>query len=408
VIEFGIGTVQRELTTPAPAGRRKVTGWTRREIESLMRVGRAVALQGKLSEVLDVIAAEARYVTRAKAASILLLESRGRFHLAASTGLSRDYERFLQSHFISNGLSLSRAAADGLKPIVVDDVLTDPRVNRPEARDWKLFAMREGYHAVVSVPLVTGSERSGVLNLYRADRAWLGSEIEVAATFGQCAAGAIHSAKLIDSQRRQVDALERLVAVLRDQTHEHANRLQVLSGLLSLGETREASEFVSQLMALHHDSHASVIDAVQHPILAGLLVAQMNIAQQRGVELYLDPKSEIEKLPSSIGIAEAVSILSNLIENAVEAVSGLPPARRRAMVRLTQSPTEVTITVRDWGPGIRRETKDAILRRGWSSKSGHSGIGLALVSEAVTAARGTLTIRNMRPGASFCIHLPSR
>lgn len=374
-----------------------------------MRVSRAVALQSHLGDVLEAIATEACHVTRAKAASILLTEPDDTFHLAASTGLSRDYENFLQSHFVSGGLSLSRAAVDQVKAIVVDDVHTDPRVNRSEAREWKRFALRENYNAVMSVPLVAGSENAGVLNLYRAQPGpWLRSEIEVSTTFGQYAAGAIHSARLIDSQRRQVDALERLVAVLRDQTHEYANRLQAISGLMSLGEMSDAQDFITHLMTLHHESHASVIDRVQPPILAGLLVAQMSIARQRGVEIQIDPKTNLDQLPPAIGPADAVSILANLIENSVDAVSGMPLARRRALVLITQTPCDVTITVRDWGPGISRDARNKLTDRGCSSKDGHHGIGLALVSEVVAAAHGTLVMQNMRPGAAFSVVLPSR
>ena len=401
------GATPRQRPARRPGPRRETAGWTRPEIEALLRVSRAVALQPRLSEVLDVIATEACNVTRAKAASILLADPGKIFHLVASKGLSRDYERFLQSHFISHGRSVSRAAADELKPIVVDDVANDPRVNRPEAREWKRFALREDYRAIVSVPLLAGSRSSGVLNLYRADVGpWLSAEIEVAATFGQYAASAIHSAKLIDSQRRQVDALERLVDVLRDQTHEYANRLHAVSGLLALGETADAQDFLAQLMTLHHDNYASVIERVHHPILAGLLVAQMSVARQRGVEVRLDRQTSIETLPPWLGAAEAVTILANLIENAVEAVSGMPASRRRASVRISQTRRAVTITVRDWGAGIEPGTEAEMLARGHSSKDGHPGIGLALVSEAVASAHGTLALRAARPGAVFCVTLP--
>jgi signal transduction histidine kinase len=397
----------RERGVRRAARTRDGAGWTRPEIEALLRVSRAVALGPHLSEVLDVIATEACNVTRATAASILLADPGENFHLVASKGLSRDYERFLQSHFISHGRSVSRAAADQLKPIVVDDVANDPRVNRPEAREWKRFALGENYRAIVSVPLLAGSRSSGVLNLYRAEAGpWLSAEIEVAATFGQYAASAILSAKLIDSQRRQVDALEALVDVLRDQTHEYANRLHAVSGLLALGEIRDAQQFLAQLMTLHHDNYASVIERVHHPILAGLLVAQMSVARQRGVEVRLDRQTSIETLPPGLGAAEAVTILANLIENAVEAVSGMPPYRRRASVRVSQTRAAVTITVRDWGPGIEPGAEIEIVARGRSSKDGHPGIGLALVSEAVASAHGTLEMRNARPGAVFCVTLP--
>jgi GAF domain-containing protein len=236
--------------------------WGRDEIDALLRVSRAVGVYPRLSDVLDVIAAEARHVTRAKAASILLSSpGDGTLQLGAASGLSKDYERFLQGHFVRQGQSTSREAAELLRPIVVEDVANDPRVKRPEAQEWKRFALRENYKAILSVPLLAGSQISGVLNLYRAESGpWLSAEVEVAATFGQYAANAIHSAKLLESQRLQLDALGRLVSVLQDQTHEYANRLHAVSGLLALGEHAEARDFVNQLISVHHESYASVID----------------------------------------------------------------------------------------------------------------------------------------------------
>ncbi len=386
-------------------------GWGRNEIDALLRVSRAVGLQPRLSDVLDVIATEACSVTRAKAASILLTDpGETVFHLAASSGLSRDYERFLQSHFVRYGQSISRAAAQLLRPIVVDDVANDPRVNRPEAREWKRFALREHYRASLSVPLLAGSQSSGVLNLYRADVGpWLSAEVEVAATFAQYAASAIHSAKLMESQRRQVDALGRLVAVLRDQTHEYANRLHAVSGLLALGEQAGAQEFLSQLISIHHESYASVMERVQPPIVAGLLIAQMSVARQRGVEVRLDQRTNLHSLPPLLGAAEAVTIVANLIENAIEAVSSdVPSNRRRVSVRINQNPQRVVIAVRDWGPGLAAGKEEEVLVRGSSSKDGHPGIGLALVSEAVASAGATLTVANAGPGALFVVTLPNQ
>jgi GAF domain-containing protein len=391
-----------------PVGPEKTAAvtWSRREVEALLRVSEAAAFEANLSDVLGVIAAEACHVTRSKAASILLAEPGGVFRLAASEGLSGDYNRFLRSSFITHGHSSSRAAASQLKPVVIDDMRADRRVKRPEAREWKRFAEREGYGALVSVPLIVGRRSSGVLNLYRAESGpWLGAEIELASTFAQHAASAIDSARLIDSQRRQLEALERLVRVLRDQTHEYANRLHALSGLLALGETREAQGFLAQLMTLHHDNYASVIERVHHPILAGLLVAQMSVARQRGVEVRLHRQTRLESLPETLGSAEAVTIVANLIENAVEAVSGQPAHRRKASVRITQGPSVISIAVRDWGDGLDVPLEE-ISERGKSSKQDHAGIGLALVSEAVESAHGSISARRLTKGTIFTVKLP--
>ena len=144
--------------------------WGRDEIDALLRVSRAVGVYQRLSDVLDVIAAEARHVTRAKAASILLSSpGDGTLQLGAASGLGKDYERFLQGHFVRQGQSTSREAAELLRPIVVEDVASDPRVKSPEAEEWKRFALRENYKAILSLPLLAGSQISGVLNLYRAE-----------------------------------------------------------------------------------------------------------------------------------------------------------------------------------------------------------------------------------------------
>jgi GAF domain-containing protein len=393
------------LSASAVSARRE---WGRDEIDALLRVSRAVGVHPRLSDVLDVIAAEARHVTRAGAASILLSSpGDGALQLGAASGLSKDYERFLQGHFVRQGQSTSREATELLRPILVEDVANDPRIERPEAEEWKRFALRENYKAILSVPLLAGSQVYGVLNLYRAESGpWLSAEVEVAATFGQYAANAIHSAKLLESQRLQLDALGRLVSVLQDQTHEYANRLHAVSGLLALGEHAEAQEFVNQLISVHHESYASVIERVRPPILAGLLIGQMSVARQRGIEVRLDQRTNLQALPPLLGAAEAVTIVANLLENAIEAVADMTASRRRASVRIHQSPKDVVIAVRDWGPGLPADTGREILLRGASSKDGHPGIGLALVSEAVISAGGTLSIRGMSPGTQFLVTVP--
>lgn len=380
--------------------------WTSREIEALLRVSNAAALSAHVSDVLHVVAEEARQVTRAKATSILLTAPGGGFRLVASNGMSRQYRRFLESGFVSYGRSPSRTVADRLTPVVIDDLMRDPRVNRAEAREWRRAAQRERYRALMAVPLMVGRRCSGVLNLYRAQAGpWLGAEIELAATFAQHAASAIDGARLIDSQRRQLGALEHLVRVLRDQTHEYANRLHALSGLLALGETRDAQGFLAQLMTLHHENYASVIERVYNPVIAGLLLAQMSVARQRGVEVRLDRRTRLERLPPTLGGAEAVTIVANLIENAVEAVAGLPAHRRRVTVRITQRQKSISIAVRDWGCGLGSADEEVLLR-GRSATTDNSDISLALVSEAATSAQGSIEIRRLATGTAFLVKLP--
>ena len=382
--------------------------WTPPQVDGLLRVGRAAADDAPLEDLLSVIVSEASRVIRASGAGILLAEPGGRLGLGASVGLSDSYRDFLRGHFVAEGRSVARRAAESLRPVVIDDIaLLSGDHDELGGRLVRQAAEAEGFRSLVSVPLLAGSNSFGVLTLYRTTPGeWVAADVELANTFAQHAAAAISSARLSDAKRRQVEALERLVAVLRDQTHEYANRLHALAGLHALGETKEANEFLARLMTLHHDNYATVIERVHHPVLAGLLVAQMSVARQRGVEVKLDRRTRIEALPEALGSAEAVTIVANLIDNAVEAVAQMPLARRKATVRFIETQERFTITVRDFGPGITPEKTESILRRGVSHKAGHAGIGLALVSEAVASANGQITIASTGHGTTFKVDLP--
>ncbi|MGH2938430.1 MAG: ATP-binding protein [Solirubrobacterales bacterium] len=371
-----------------------------------MRVSTAAALDTPLDELLKVIAVEASHVTRAGAASILLTEPGPHLRLGASIGLSDDYIGFLQGTDLAIGRNNAQEAAVRLEPVILDDLRSAPLRDATEM-PLRVAAEREGFASLMSVPLIAGRQSFGAMSLHRRlPGPWFPSEVELASTFAQHAAGAIDTSRLSESKRRQLEALERLVGVLREQTHEYANRLHALSGLHALGETEEAERFLAQLMTLHHDNYASVIERVHHPVLAGLLVAQMSVARQRGVEVRLSQKTKIESLPKSLGSAEAVTIIANLIENAVEAVANMPSSRRKATIRFVEKNGDLTIKVRDFGPGIAPEAVEKIFDRGTSSKEGHPGIGLALVSEAVASANGEISVDAKPRGTCFTVTLP--
>jgi signal transduction histidine kinase len=376
-------------------------------MEALLRVGRAVATTDPVTDVLLVIADEACSVARAQSASIVLLAPGNIPHLAVSTGLSEDYNSFLDSHVANHRRGLSQDALDQRAPIVIEDIESDPRVIHSGAREWGRFALRENYRAALSVPLMLGGQPLGALNVYRAEAGrWAPETVEVLAFFASHAANAINRATLIDSQRRQVDALERVVTALRGQTQEYAHQLQALSGLLATESVDEAQAFLANLMVMHHANANLVVDRLHHPIVAGLVLALTEAARRRHVEVRLHRASRLESLPAALVDAETVSIIANLVVNAVEAAAGLPRLRRRVSLRITQTRDAVHIAVRDWGRGLPGGTSSAIFSRGTSSKPDHPGVGLALVSDAVAAAHGKLTVRSHKQGTTFQVILP--
>jgi GAF domain-containing protein len=359
--------------------------WSRSEIDALLRVSAAVSVNASLSAVLQVIPTEACRVTSVDAADVVLAPPGAPLRVMATWGHSARYVKFLESMTSDSGW-MARLAVQERAPVAIDDLFHAPQLKDAPARARQRMAAREGYTAFLSVPLTSGGRTLGALDVWRRRSGpWRAAEVELMVLFAQHAASAIDGTRLIDFQRGQVDALERLVGILRDQTHEHANRLHAVSGLLALGELGEAQAFLAELIALHHANYASIIDRVQHPVLAALLVAQMSIARQRGVEVKLSQRTHVEENSRAMRNADAVGIVTSLLENAVEAASMMQRPRRRVSLTLNETAAHIGIIVRDWS---------------------QSDTPVADLDKAVSSARGKVEIQRLANGTRVRVRLP--
>jgi signal transduction histidine kinase len=372
------------------------------ELAGMLAVSRLVADGGPLPQLLDGIAAAAAAVVCAHSASILLRDGRDAFRLAGAYGLSPRYAALLdRAPALAPGHGPSGLAALRGCPVAILDTETDE-----DFAPWRPLARSAGYRAMVSVPLTAGADVIGTLNVYRPDPGpWSARELALLGFFGEHAASAIRTAQLIERQTRQVGALARLVRGLREQTHEHANRLHAVRGLLALDAPEEALRFVEELETAHHVAYGSISGAIEQPVIAGLLLAEMAIAQQRGIVLAIDEASRLVRLPPRLTDADAVTIVGNLLENAFDAVAALAPARRRVRLTIADDGAALTIRVADRGAGFT--AGDRVIEHGYSTKAGHAGVGLALVRDAVAAAGGTLEAAAGARGSTFTARIPA-
>ncbi|WP_371635582.1 sensor histidine kinase [Streptomyces zaomyceticus] len=237
---------------------------------------------------------------------------------------------------------------------------------------------------VVNTRPVVGGERRGTV-------ATLRDRTELQALSGE-----------LDSERGFTEAL-------RSQAHEAANRLHTVVSLIELGRVTEAVEFATAELELAQALTDRVVDAVGEPVLAALLLGKAAQANERGVELVLTEDSRIDDglVPATLPSRDLVTILGNLVDNAVEAVSGTPQARVTVTVAARTGDGELLLRVGDSGPGVRPADRDVVLGRGWTTRGPGRGLGLALVGQAVSRASGTLDLADAEEGgAEFTVRLP--
>ncbi|MEV5438984.1 sensor histidine kinase [Streptomyces sp. NPDC052682] len=206
---------------------------------------------------------------------------------------------------------------------------------------------------------------------------------------------------------RELDSTRGLIDALRAQDHEHANRMHTLLGLLELEMYDDAVEFVGEVVGDHRATAEQVTEKIQDPLLAALLVGKATVAAERGVALWV---SDATRLPDRlIDPRGLVTIVGNLVDNALDAVAATPHARVEVELR-TEGRTAI-LTVRDTGPGIPAEHRELIFTEGWSTKQPPAhrerGLGLSLVRRLAERQGGSATVGEADGGgAEFTVVLP--
>ncbi|MGN9777266.1 ATP-binding protein [Micromonospora sp. H33] len=202
----------------------------------------------------------------------------------------------------------------------------------------------------------------------------------------------------------ELDSVRGLTEALQAQTHEAANRLHTVLTMVELGRTDEAVQLATRDLTMAQQLTDRVVGAVTEPALAALLLGKSAQAGERGVDLVIEPDCRLEDSP--LPAADLLTVVGNLVDNALEAVAGTPPPRR-VRVFVGTAGDELVIRVGDNGPGLEPDRVADAFRRGWSTKSSGRGLGLALVGQVVRRHGGSSDVRRSDEGGTlFTVRLP--
>ncbi|PZG71109.1 histidine kinase, partial [Streptomyces sp. NTH33] len=156
----------------------------------------------------------------------------------------------------------------------------------------------------------------------------------------------------LQSLMGELDSERGFTQALRSQAHEAANRLHTVVSLIELGRAEEAAGFATAELELAQALTDQVVSAVSEPVLAALLLGKTAQANERGVELVVSEDSGLDDglLPRSLPPRDLVTILGNLVDNAVDAARG--GLRARVTVTARAEGAELVLRVADTGPGV--------------------------------------------------------
>jgi sensor histidine kinase regulating citrate/malate metabolism len=188
----------------------------------------------------------------------------------------------------------------------------------------------------------------------------------------------------------ELDAVRSLAESLQAQNHEASNRLHTVVSLIEIGRPERAREFAVSELQLAQAMTDRVVGTVGDPVLASLLLAKLAQAQERGVLLTLELGSEA--LHTRLPAQDIVTVVGNLLDNAVEAARG-GTAPRRVELKASTSAEHIDLAVTNTGAELGAGELARMFDRGWTTKAepGH-GLGLVLVRSTVERWQGTLMV----------------
>lgn len=212
----------------------------------------------------------------------------------------------------------------------------------------------------------------------------------------------------LDHVARELARVQQYIEMLRVQTHEYSNKLHTIGGLIQIQAYQEALDLVVKEATGYQDIIRFLQQTVPHPVIAAIILGKYSRAKEVRVDFHIDPESSMVDVPEWIDQEAVVTILGNLIDNAIEAVVDQPASARRVELSFTDLGNELIFEVGDSGPGIPPGRLEHVFSKGVSTKGKRRrGLGLYLVELRLEDMNGNITVsESEQGGALFTVAIP--
>lgn len=323
-----------------------------------------------------------------------------------------------------------RAIRSG-QPVVCKNIPTDPSF-----LPWRDEAMKRGYSSAISLPLVTKDAVIGSLNIYSTETdAFPDDVVNLLCELAKDLANGITMIRLREANQKAMESLKTLNAT-KDKffsiiAHDLKNPFTSLLGaseLLFTNAGKFDNETTKNLGKILHDSAKKGYALLENllewsrsqsgnisfapqflnfrkVIAENLSYVDIN-ASNKNIKFQLQVPAEIEIFADKNMLN---TILRNLLHNAIK----FSYENSRVCIYVSESETEVTVSVKDHGIGISEENIKRLFRidqkytnLGTNKELG-TGLGLILCKEFIEKHRGRIWVESkVGKGSKFSFAIP--
>lgn len=210
--------------------------------------------------------------------------------------------------------------------------------------------------------------------------------------------------KYVKLQQFHIDNLQEMIQIIKAQRHDFVNHLQVIYGMVALGHGEQVETYIN---TLYKDIQVtnSVLQ-LAFPELSALLLVKTGVATARDISLEIKQNSDLSYL--MVPPMELVTVVGNLLNNALEAVEDFDPFLRTVRIKIFEKSGLYIIQTQN--PGyMPPDIKNKIFEPGFSTKAGDRGIGLASIKYQVEKHNGMVLVSSHpENGTRFTVCYPRR
>ena len=220
---------------------------------------------------------------------------------------------------------------------------------------------------------------------------------------------ALHTRKLIsqlDDMDETIDAMGQFNNTLRAQRHDFLNHLQVVYSLIEMEEYQEANHYIEQVYG--KITAVSKVMKTANPAVNALLQVKVAACEKAGVPVEVSITSKWETLENTIPDWEMCKVLSNLIDNAIDAMENVPAESRRLAIALGENVKQYTFRVENTGERIPENIREHIFIPGFTTKGDGHGMGLHIVRKTLQDRDGEISVTSDDKQTVFSGYVPKK
>jgi sensor histidine kinase regulating citrate/malate metabolism len=201
--------------------------------------------------------------------------------------------------------------------------------------------------------------------------------------------------------------MKEIINILRINRHDMANHLNTILMIARLNQPGALVKIEEYIKGLSENMEYSCRSfCTGNEYIDGLLGVKFNHTHGKGIKLIVDFEAKLNLI--EIGNHELISIISNIVDNAIEALeSDVNNSDKYISISGYVDDKEYILIIYNNGPAIPKQDYIRIFESGFSSKNARErGFGLCITRQNVIKNKGKITVSSSEDGTEFTIAFP--